>query len=82
MFDNDAMYSETWKGRQIEANGAWSERVTHTKYVDGSVTYTEVQKILLLKNDPACFQYLDNNDERNKLLWETMSTLIDKLPCP
>ena len=82
VFDNDAMHSENWKCRRLEANGEWSDRVTHTEYVDGSVTYSEVQKILLLKNDPACFQYLDSSDERNKILWETMSMLIDKLPCP
>jgi hypothetical protein len=82
VFDNDAMHSENWESRRMDAFSEWSDRVSHTGYVDGSVTYSEIQKILLLRNDPACFHYLDTNDERNEILWETMSTVIEKLPCP
>ncbi|PKO06271.1 MAG: hypothetical protein CVU41_07500 [Chloroflexi bacterium HGW-Chloroflexi-3] len=78
-FDNDAIHSENWKGRRIDAYGEWSDQVSHTEYVDGSVTYGEIRKILLLKIDPECIQYQDTNKEA---LWEAMAFPVEKFPCP
>lgn len=79
VFDNNAMHTEVWKSRTLNADSVWTDRVTHTEYVDGSITYSEIRNILLLRNDSECMQFHDINKE---IYWGAVAISIEKLPCP
>ena len=78
-WDNNAMQFNGWKKFLIQPGSQWEERVSLVNYIDGTITYSKVEKILLVENSAACAYLLPDGNES---LWESQSQVIEPIPCP
>jgi len=53
-FDNNAMKFEGWKSYSLPPGSIHEKRVSHTIYTDGVITFDRVDKMLVIRDLPAC----------------------------
>jgi hypothetical protein len=78
-WDNNAMQFMGWKTYLLKPGGVWEEKVSRTNYTDGTVTYSKVERILVVNVSPEC-AYVTSNE--NQSIWDLHSQSIDEITCP
>ena len=78
-WDNNAMQDRGWETYQVQPAGEWEFRVSRTNYTDGVVTYSRVEKFLVVRDAPECAGILSTE---NQPIWEAQATSIEAISCP
>lgn len=78
-WDNNAMQNSGWKTYQVQPGGKWEEQVSQTNYTDGVVTYSKVERILVIRDAPECIGLLSDESQST---WEAQALEIDEFTCP
>jgi hypothetical protein len=78
-WDNNAMQDRRWKTFQLQPGAEQEENVNRTIYTDGVVTYSAVEKLLVIRDAPECAGLLSTDSQP---AWEAQALSIDPLPCP
>jgi len=78
-WDNVSMQYEGWKTYHIEPGATWEERVSHVNYTDGTVTYSRVERLLVIMDVPACAHLFSDDNEP---MWTVEALTIEMIPCP
>ncbi len=78
-WDNNAMQDKGWETYHLQPGGEWEERVNRTNYTDGVVTYSKVDRILVIRDAPECAGILSDESQST---WEAQASYIDEFTCP
>ena len=78
-WDNNQMQFSGWKTYLVKPGATWEEQVSRTIYKDGDVTFSVVNRLLAIRDRPACRKLLSGD---NEALWEQKALTIDEFTCP
>ena len=77
-FDNGKLKNHSWGTYQVKPGEMYEERVSRTNYKDGTITFSGVDSLLVIRDVPACAGILGDGSQA---YWEAESTIIEDFPC-
>jgi len=77
-WDNNAMQSSKWATYQVQPGNEWAGHVDRTNYTSGVVTYSKVDRILVIRDMPECISMLVDASQPK---WEVQALYIDEFTC-
>jgi hypothetical protein len=78
-WDNNAMQDRRWETLQLQPGDQKEVHVSRTIYTDGVVTYSQVERVLAIRDAPECAGLLSTESQPT---WEAQALNIDPLACP
>ena len=78
VMDNNSMHLETWERFALAPGGTGLTQVDRTLYTDGTVTYTMVDRMLVVRDVPECQSFLSEDNEAG---WLAASTAVEDFSC-
>jgi hypothetical protein len=78
-WDNNAIQQSGWQKYQVQTHGTLELKVSKTFYFDGVVTFSRLERFLVIRDVPACANLLF---DENRSVWDAQAVNIDEIPCP
>ena len=78
VMDNNSMHLETWERLALAPGETGVTQVNRTLYTDGTVTYTIVDRMLVVRDVPECQSFLSDDNEAG---WLAASTPVEDFSC-
>lgn len=78
VMDNNSMHLETWERFALPPGETGVTQVDRTLYTNGTITYTIVDRMLIVRDVPECRSFLSDDD---KAAWLAVSSPVEDFSC-
>ena len=77
-FNNNKLQGNKWETHPVRPGGEWELRVNRAIYKDGVITYTNLDRMLVVWDNSACKRLHTNQHQST---WEAMAAAVEDITC-